>query len=61
MLISGEHYIFTKMESIQTLNYYLCMFQFYGKIVLVTVYIGSAVNCQFLCFFTIAQASGLTI
>lgn len=48
------------MESIQTLNYYLCMFQFYGKIVLVTVYIGSAVNCQFLCFFTIAQASGLT-
>lgn len=49
------------MESIQTLNYYLCMFQFYGKIVLVTVYIGSAVNCQFLCFFIIAQASGLTI
>lgn len=48
------------MESIQTLNYYLCMFQFYGKIVLVTVYIGSAVKCQFLCFFTIAQASGLT-
>lgn len=47
------------MESIQTLNYYLCMFKFYGKIVLVTVYIGSAVNCQFSCFFTIAQASGL--